>query len=110
VLADEGLTAAVEALGESGIGRMRLDAVGYHGAPREVETTAYLILRAAASANPTSEAVIRHEKSLMIVEARGGSAPKGIQELTDRVGALDGSLVVTHDDDGVRIRAAIPCR
>ena len=46
----------------------------------------------------------------LVVEAEAEAEPEGLVELEDRVGAVDGTLLVEPSPGGgVRIRAEIPC-
>jgi len=112
VLADEGLAAAVEALGEAGRVPIQILSLPEGRFAASVETAAYTVVAEAARAT-TGGLVVRADHSgdalLVEVEIRDEHA-LDLVALEDRLGALDGRLVVRHREDGnVTIRAELPC-
>jgi signal transduction histidine kinase len=109
VLSDEGLAAALEALAEQAPAPLRIT-----GAPDErftpaVENAAYRIVAGAAKTGATQVHADYHERALAI-DVHTQSEPDGLQDLEDRVGALDGRIrVETVPGRGIRLRAEIPC-
>jgi signal transduction histidine kinase len=93
VLGEEGLAAALEALAE-GQPRLRLLELTEARATEPVESAAYGIVIAVlrASDGPV-DARTACEDGFLTVETRGTIAD--LQEIEDRVGALDGTLAVT---------------
>jgi signal transduction histidine kinase len=122
VLADQGLDAAVRTLAE----RIPLPVEVRTSAgrlPAHVETAAYFVV-AEALANVTKYArasrawvTIEQRDGRAIVEVRDDGAGgaelnggSGLRGLTDRVGALDGRLLLDSPAGaGTRLRAEIPC-
>src|SRR5215468_4280013 len=105
VLTDEGLAAAVEALGERAAIPVRVVAIPETRFPPPVEAAAYFLVaeacgKIAASAGASSVSVeVRQEEGRLLVEMTGEGAEKpgpGLETrvtgLSDRVGALNGRL------------------
>ncbi|MDQ4037809.1 MAG: hypothetical protein M3313_05540, partial [Actinomycetota bacterium] len=76
--------------------------------PPVVETAAYLVVAEAAKGGAVT---VNAERSggVLVVDIDATGRPARLVDLEDRVGALDGTLTVQPDTDGVRIRAEIPC-
>jgi signal transduction histidine kinase len=110
ILAEEGLCAAVEALAEAA--PLEITALPEERLGSSVEAAAYFVVseavrRAAANALKVSAAQC---DGRLVVEVEGDSAPVEITDLQDRVGALDGTVTVSHAPSGrATIRAEIPC-
>ena len=112
VLADEGLAAAVEALAEDGRVSIRILGLPEGRFAARIETAAYTVVAEAVRAT-TSAVVVEAKRSgdalLVDVETHDESG-LGLVALQDRLGALDGRLVVERGTDGnVTIRAELPC-
>jgi signal transduction histidine kinase len=109
-LAEEGLSAAVEALAEAA--PLEITALPEERLSSSVEDAAYfvvseLVRRVAAS--PLKASAARRD-SRLVVEVEGDGMPAEITDLQDRVGALDGTVAVAHEPGGrARITAEIPC-
>jgi signal transduction histidine kinase len=124
VLADRGLVPALEALAKRAPVPVTVEADDAERAPEAVETAAYFVVAEAltnvARHAAASAAVVRVERrdGLLCVEIEddgaGGvdvSAGSGLTGLTDRVGALDGSLEVDSPPGrGTTVRASLPLR
>jgi signal transduction histidine kinase len=119
-LSDEGLAAAVEALGD-GV-PMLVGALPAQRLPRSVEVAAYVLVdeavrRAATRDGGVAPAVnARLADGHLVVEIEDPGEPSPQQALADlvsvidRVRALDGRLMVQdRTDGGVLIRAELPC-
>ena len=112
ILAEEGLSAAVEALAEAVPVPLEITTLPDERLGSSVEAAAYFVVseavrRGAASTLKVSAA---RRNGRLVVEVEGDSAPAEITDLQDRVGALDGSVAVVHGPDGRAIlRAEIPC-
>lgn len=112
ILAEEGLSAAVEALAETGPVPLEITALPEERLGSSVEAAAYFVVseavrRAAANALKVSAAQC---DGRLVVEVEGDNMPAEITGLQDRVGALDGSVTVAHAPGGrATIRAEIPC-
>ena len=65
-------------------------------------------LRRAHPTRASLSAVHRNGRLVVEVEANAGLA-EPLTDLEDRVGALEGTFEVVHDDDRVRVRAELPC-
>jgi signal transduction histidine kinase len=109
VLSDEGLAAAVEALAELTPGVLRIAALPQERFPPPVETTAYNVIAEAAKAGATCVSATRRAGAL-VVDVETEAEPRGLVDLEDRVGALDGRVAVAQaPGDRINIRAEIPC-
>jgi signal transduction histidine kinase len=107
VLTDEGLAAAVEALGEET--DVRAASLPRDRFPSAVETAAYIVVAEAAKAG-TALVNAERQDGALVVEVETDAEPESLLELQDRIGALDGRLGIERARDGrVRIRAEIPC-
>jgi signal transduction histidine kinase len=112
ILAEEGLSAAVEALAEAVPVPLEIIALPDERLSSSIEAAAYFVVseavrRGAASALKVSAA---RRDSRLVVEVEGDSVPAEIIDLEDRVGALDGSVAVVNGPDGRAIlQAEIPC-
>jgi signal transduction histidine kinase len=119
-LSDEGLAAAVEALGD-GV-PMLVGALPAQRLPRSVEVAAYVLVDEAVRRAATRDGGVApgvHAQLMdghLVVEIEDPSEPSPQQALADlvsvvdRVRALDGRLIVrARTDGGVLIRAELPC-
>jgi signal transduction histidine kinase len=112
ILAEEGLSAAVEALAEAGPAPMEITALPDERLSSPVEAAAYFVVSEAVrqAAAGTLKVSAARRDSRLVVEVEGDSAPAEITGLQDRVGALDGSVTVVPGPSGrSTIRAEIPC-
>jgi len=130
VLADRGLVAAVEALGQRSAVPVDVDARIARRLPPVVETAAYFVVAEAltnvAKHAPTASArvTLAERDDTLVVEvaddgpggaeetprADAGASPTGLAGLRSRVEALDGQLRVTSPEGvGTAIRAELPC-
>jgi signal transduction histidine kinase len=111
VLGDEGLAAALEALGEQGEIPIRIDAVPEGRFPTAVENAGYFAVAEAVKGAAVATVSVEHEDGRLVILVRGerdGEDPewsRRLVEITDRVGALDGRVTA----NGAEIRAEIPC-
>ena len=109
VLSDEGLAAAIEALAEGASAPVRIAGFTQERFSPAVETAAYLVVAGAAKTGAARVSAERRD-GMLVVDVEAEAEPEGLLDLEDRVGALDGRLVVGRAaDGGVRIRAEIPC-
>jgi signal transduction histidine kinase len=112
LLAEEGLSAAVEALAEAAPVPLEITALPDERLSSPVEAAAYFVVSEAVrrdAAGPLKVSAARHN-SRLVVEVEGDSVPAEIIGLQDRVGALDGSVTVVREPRGrATIRAEIPC-
>jgi signal transduction histidine kinase len=105
VLAEEGLAAALETLAE-GQPRLRLIELSEQRAPEPVESAAYrLVIGVLHASDGPVEARTACADGFLTIETRG--AITDIQEIEDRVGALDGTLA--RAGDGILV-AQLPLR
>src|SRR6185312_10556474 len=112
ILAEEGLSAAVEALAEAAPIRLQITTLPGERLGSSVEATAYFVVSEAVRrcAAGTLKVSAARRNGRLVVEVEGDSAPAEITDLQDRVGALDGSVAVVHGPDGRTIlQAEIPC-
>jgi signal transduction histidine kinase len=112
ILAEEGLSAAVEALAEAAPIPLEITTLPDERLGSSVEATAYFVVSEAVRrcAAGTLKVSAARRNGRLVVEVEGDSAPAEITDLEDRVGALDGSVAVVHGPDGRAIlQAEIPC-
>jgi signal transduction histidine kinase len=112
ILAEEGLSAAVEALAEAAPIPLEITTLPDGRLGSSVEATAYFVVSEAVRrcAAGTLKVSAARRNGRLVVEVEGDSAPAEITDLQDRAGALDGSVAVVHGPDGRPIlRAEIPC-
>jgi signal transduction histidine kinase len=112
VLADEGLGAALEALAEEGRVPIRITGVPDTRYEPPVETAAYTVVAEAARTATSALTVAATEASgrLVIEVETAGSGELDVTSLEDRIGALDGRLVLATAANGsVAIRAELAC-
>jgi signal transduction histidine kinase len=112
VLADEGFAAAVDVLAESSRIPMTVAAMVEDRFDPAIEVAAYHVVADAirGSRGPLRISARRGEGRLM-VEVAGSDIPEAfLDEIEDRVGAVDGSLRRARDPGGsVKLVAEIPC-
>jgi signal transduction histidine kinase len=112
ILAEEGLSAAVEALAEAGPAPLEITALPDERLGSPVEAAAYFVVSEAArqAAASTLKVSVARGDTGLVVEVEGDNVPAEIVGLQDRVGALDGSVTVVRGPGGrATIRAEIPC-
>lgn len=113
ILADEGLAAGVEALMEGSTTHMTIDAMPRERFDLPIEAAAYFLIAEATTSGAARRARInvRHvDASLMVEVEHDGEEQESVTELEDRIGALDGTVMVDKVDGGlISIRAEIPC-
>lgn len=122
VLADRGLPAAVEALGERSALEVKVDARLKRRLSPVVESAAYFVVaesltNAAKYARGAAAKVTLFEEGGRLVvevddEGPGGANPdgSGLSGLKNRVEALDGILVVvSNPGEGTTVHAELPC-
>lgn len=109
VLSDEGLAAAIEALAEEAILPLTIESLPEERYAAAVENAAYRLVAETAKAGATRVRAVRRDGNL-IIEMAASAPPQRIVELEDRIGALDGAIVVRGRPGGaVDLRAEIPC-
>jgi signal transduction histidine kinase len=111
-LAEEGLTAALEALAEEAQVSLAITALPEERLDRSVEAVAYYVVSETVRQNAGSALVVGAERrnGRLIVDVTADAAPEPLVDLEDRVGALDGTVEVVRGRSGpVTIRAEIPC-
>jgi hypothetical protein len=112
VLAEEGLSAALEALVEEAPIPIELSALPDERFDAAVEAAGYFVVSETASRRPPGALRVSATRidGCLVVEVEGEEAPEQILDFEDRVGALNGSVEVVCNDEGrVTIRAEIPC-
>lgn len=122
ILTDSGLPAAVRSLVDRAPVRVTVDVVDARH-PEAVESAAYFVVSEAlaniakhAAARSASVSIARENGRLVVEvrdDGRGGADDRigtGLRGLADRIGALNGKLVVTSRAGvGTTVRAEIPC-
>jgi signal transduction histidine kinase len=112
-LTEEGLGAALQALAEQAASPLALGRLPQERFEPKVEAAAYFLVaetlkrsrprRAAVEAAPA-------DGQLVVEIQTDQQPPQGLTDLADRVGALDGRLLVqAASGGGTRIRAELPC-
>jgi signal transduction histidine kinase len=112
VLAEEGLSAALEALVEEVRIPIELSALPDERFDAAVEAAGYFVVSETATRRPAGALRVSATRidGCLVVEVEGEGAPEQTVDLEDRVGALNGSVEVVRNDEGrVTIRAEIPC-
>jgi len=105
MLGEEGLAAALEALAE-GAPRLRLLELSEERASEPVESAAYrMVIGVLEASDGPVVARTARDDGFLTVETRGAVAD--VQEIEDRVGAIDGTLAVAGD--GILV-ARLPLR
>ena len=111
ILDDEGLAAAVEALAEDSAVSVTIRELVDDRCPSTSEIAAYeLVLGAVRAATGPVEIGIRRDPTHLVVDMALPSIPDEVAEdVTDRVGAVDGTVSLTRSRQGVTLEARIPC-
>jgi signal transduction histidine kinase len=121
VLADRGLQAAIEALGDRSLIPVTVDVRVSRRPPPVVETAAYFVAAEAITnvakhgGGAGAQVLVRGDDERVVVEVAdegpGGADPagSGLTGLRHRVEALDGELDVVSGPGGTTIRAVLPC-
>ncbi len=123
VLADEGLAAAMEALAERSPIPIQIVAIPERRFPNPVEAAAYFLLAettgaiAALTAASSTTVDVEHDGDRLLLKVTADGAKDAdaevearVTDLADRVGALNGRLLIEHAlGRGITIRAEIPC-
>jgi signal transduction histidine kinase len=111
VLAEEGLSAAIEALAEDLPGRMQIVALPARRLDSAVESAAYRLIAETIKQDGTDRfrVAARVVEGLLVMELEGDHVPPDLGDLEDRVGALDGTIELQGANGHARIRAEIPC-
>jgi signal transduction histidine kinase len=112
-LTEEGLGAALEALAEQASSPLALGPLPRERFDPKVEAATYFVvaetLKRSRPGHTAVEAA-RGDGRLVLKIVTGQQPPQELTDLEDRVGALDGRLVVEHGrSGGTRIRAELPC-
>jgi signal transduction histidine kinase len=121
VLADRGLQAALEALGERSLVPVSVDVHLTRRPPPVVETSAYFVAAegitnvAKHGAGAGARVAVDGDADRVVVQVSddgpGGADPagSGLTGLRHRVEALDGELEIISGPGGTTIRAVLPC-
>jgi signal transduction histidine kinase len=113
VLVDEGLGTALEALAEACPAQIAVDSLPEERLAPAVEAAAYFlvaeVVKRGAGARVAVRARVSDERLLIEIDSAGALAGD-LADLEDRIGALDGELVVERTPMGdTTIRAEVPC-
>jgi signal transduction histidine kinase len=112
VLADEGLASALTSLAESGRVPIVVREAPYERLDPAVEAAAYFLVAEIAKRNVSSvgvRATVNGSRLLVEVNA-AGTLEAELVEIEDRIGALDGELMVERTPVGrTTVRAELPC-
>ena len=111
-LADEGLAAAFETLAETASAAIELDALPTERFDDAVENAAYFVVAETLKRTRALRARVgasRADGRLVVELEADADLDEELADLEDRVGALDGRLVVNAVDGLLRLRAELPC-
>ena len=108
VLSDDGLAAALDSLAERTPTRLRVTGIPQGRFPTMVETAAYRIVAEAATTGPT-EVRIEFRNESLVLDVVTENEPDALQDLQDRVGAVNGLLQIEPHNSGVKLHAVLPC-
>jgi signal transduction histidine kinase len=112
-LTEEGLGAALEALAEQAASPLMLRRLPQERLEPSVEAAAYFVVAETLKRSRPRRAAVDtvHADGRLIVEVETDEEPpQELTDLEDRVGALDGRLVIqAAPEGGTRIRAELPC-
>jgi signal transduction histidine kinase len=113
-LTEEGLGAALEALAEQAASPLMLRRLLQERLEPSVEAAAYFVVAKTLQRSQPRRAAVDtvHADGRLVVEVETDEEPpQELTDLEDRVGALNGRLLVqTAPQGGTRIRAELPCR
>ena len=109
-LQESGLTAALLALAE-GDTRLAIEALPEERAGSAAEFAAYQVIAETLRRVPDGDVEVRGscDGEQLVVEVRADRAPTSVVFLEDRIGALDGHLVVEPNGTRTILRAELPC-
>jgi signal transduction histidine kinase len=112
-LTEEGLGAALEALAEQTPSPLMLRRLPQERLEPSVEAAAYFVVAETLKRSRPRRAAVdtAHTDGRLVVEVETDEEPpRELTDLEDRVGALDGRLLVqAAPEGGTRIRAELPC-
>jgi signal transduction histidine kinase len=112
-LTEEGLGAALEALAEQATSPLALGPLPQGRLDPNVEAAAYFVVAEILKRSRPGRATVdaaRGDGRLVLKIVTDQQPPQELTDLEDRVGALDGRLLVEHPlSGGTRIRAELPC-
>jgi signal transduction histidine kinase len=112
-LTEEGLEAALEALAEQASSPLALGPLPHERFDPNVEAAAYFVVAEILKRSRPGRATVdaaRGDGRLVLKIVTDQQPPQELTDLEDRVGALDGRLLVEHPlSGGTHIRAELPC-
>jgi signal transduction histidine kinase len=112
-LTEEGLGAALEALAEQAASPLALGQLPQERFDPKVEAAAYFVVAETLKRTRPQRAAVdttRADGQLVVEIATNQQPPGELTDLEDRVGALDGRLLVqAAPGGGTRIRVELPC-
>jgi signal transduction histidine kinase len=112
-LTEEGLAAALEALAEQASSPLLLGRLPHERFEPNVEAAAYFVVAETLKRSRPRRATVdaaREDRRLVVKVETDGRPPSELTDLEDRVGALDGRLLVrAAPEGGTRILAELPC-
>jgi signal transduction histidine kinase len=109
-LADEGLGAGLDALADTSGATIDVRSMPERRLPAQIESAAYFVI-ASCSRTPDAREVavtIVDEEQRIVVEVEADVLPPDLTRLRDRVGALNGSVVV-EGGAAAALRVELPC-
>jgi signal transduction histidine kinase len=112
-LTEEGLGAALEALAEQASSPLALGPLPHERFDPKVEAAAYFVVAEILKRSRPGRATVdaaRADGRLVLKIVTDQQPPQELTDLEDRVGALDGRLLVEHRlSGGTRMHAELPC-
>lgn len=108
VLADVGLSGALSALAEQSDHPVRIVTVPAGRLSSVVESTAYLLIAAICPCGAVQVRAVL-DKGALAIAIDAEALPENMIDVTDRVGALGGTITVDRSAVGWSVRAEVPC-
>ena len=111
VLAEEGLAAAVEALAEIASVPIHITRLPRERFDPSIEAAAYFVIAEALARSAIGIAIgAASDHARLVIDMEVDRPPEHLDELEDRLGALDGTIEVTREPGApVRVHVEIPC-
>lgn len=111
VLADEGLAAAIEGLAEASPIPVRVERMPEDRFRPEIETAAYQLVAdlVERATGPIRIDAWRSVDRLVVEVTHSGLSDDTIEDGSDRILAIDGTLLVVPSGIGATVRAELPC-
>ncbi len=107
VLTDEGLRPAIEYLADTA--QLAVGSMPVERFSTAIENAAYRVIAEAAGTGP-SHIAAEHRDGVLVIDVAIASRPEALLDLEDRIGAVNGSILVGGSDgEGVTLHVELPC-